>query len=136
MSVSDFNKVMGFVDSDDVQINPYHTLLDIPSDFDTDATYSTLTLSIHRSYNFKTSKTLPVHKTTLTKIRTDTNSVDVVTGCSVCPIEKLNEYCMDYMSLLADTTTAYYFVLPGTRTVRSDRVFRRQHNPAAKEQDE
>ncbi|KAH1106372.1 hypothetical protein J1N35_010140 [Gossypium stocksii] len=44
MSISDFNVAMGFVDSDNIQSDSYHTaLLDIPSNFNAQDAYCTRT---------------------------------------------------------------------------------------------
>lgn len=66
MLILDFNIAMGFVDPDDVQANSYHTiLLDIPSNFDSNVDYSTLTQPRNHLYNPKTFKDLLVHESAL-----------------------------------------------------------------------
>ncbi|KAK5826437.1 hypothetical protein PVK06_021356 [Gossypium arboreum] len=43
-----------------------------------------------------------------------------------------SEYCLDFMGLLADTPTVYYFVPPSMQTARNNRVFRQRHNFATR----
>ncbi|KAK5803992.1 hypothetical protein PVK06_031641 [Gossypium arboreum] len=51
-------------------------------------------------------------------------------------MDNLDKYCLDSMSLLVGTPTAYYFVPPGTWAARGNMVFHRRPHFTTREQEE